>query len=156
MKFFFILLFLASSITAYCQVPPNLLGMSEDNIIKTAETMNCTLIEKTYSPKYGKPILKFGTDYKFSERKNSAGTSLLYMLYRFDIDSTCTVCAYGYAHNSDLEPIVNALNKNIDFKQIGASDKWENQKLNFEVDLIKNGQGDGFYIKYTSLPKNSN
>jgi hypothetical protein len=155
MKILCIIFILANSITGYCQVPPNLLGKSEGGVEKTAEMMKCTLIEKTYST-LGKPIVKFGTDYNFSQGKNSDGTSLLFMLYRFVIDSNCTVCAYGFAHNFDLKPIVKALNKNTDFKKIVGSDKWENQKLNFEVDLIKNEQGDGFYIKYTFLPKNSN
>ena len=148
-----VLLLFTNIIKSYSQAPPNLLRQSEDSIRTVVKSLKCTFVDKIYSTELKKPILRYATDYDLSKHKNSIGNTMLYGFFRFDIENSCTACVYGFAHSSDLEPIIKELDGNPDFKRKKGSMGWSNTKLNFDVDIITTKEADGFVLKYTSLQK---
>jgi hypothetical protein len=128
------------------QVPPNLLTRSEAMVKFRAEALKAHLISHDTTRK-GKLLLH----YQIINHSNSKGNTLYYILFRFDLPDSCTICDYGYAGRADFDDIVTALDKNKKLKRKENALGWRSINNKFDVDIHQFSSNGGFSLTYTWL-----
>jgi hypothetical protein len=145
-----ILLLLTVYITAFSQVPPNLMAYSPKVIDSIMNDIGGKIAKKDYND-LGQPIISYEMDYNFQRRKNSQGNAMVFAIFVFGVSDKCTTISYTYGNKNDLSNIVDTLDKDDSYTRKKDAFGWNSNQYNYEITI--HNEDNIFTLTYRWLPK---